>query len=259
MRNVVCYAAVVAAVAALAAPRPMPAKTADECLAQPDARLVVGNGDTISLRPGGNVKLSVTCRYCCWIDEPLSSPVTWSLQPPATAAALDGRTGALAIGAAAPVGAKLTVVAEVSAKGKKERVEGRVLVIDPRPQPWAGSWTETSRLACAAPGKAGRPDATPADKAPLIREFVLDEDGTFTVTWFPFERYKDYWGTYTVDRKSGAVTFTITGGNHDPGKEADLSGTLRVEPNGGLVLTDLYLGAPSGSTPPRACGHRFGG
>src|SRR5262245_9986838 len=102
MRNLVCCAAVLAFVAALAAPRPAPAKTTGECLAQPDARLVVGNGDTIALRPGGSAKLSVTCRYCCWIDEPLRSPVTWSLQPPTTAATLDARTGALTVAAAAP-------------------------------------------------------------------------------------------------------------------------------------------------------------
>jgi len=58
---------------------------------------------------------------------------------------------------------------------------------------------------------------------------------------------------------SGAVTFAVTGGNSVPPPGADLTGTLRLEPGGGLVLADLYLGAPSGSTPPRACGHRFGG
>lgn len=258
MRNLACLVAAVSAVALAAGQSPR-AQAADECVNDPEARLVVGNGDTIALRPGASAKLSVTCRICCWIDSGVEAHVAWSLQPGSTAATLDPRTGALTIAASAPIGTKLTVVAELTTRSEKRRAEGRVLVIDPRPQPWAGLWTETSRLACASPGKAGGPDPTPADKAPLIREFMLNEDGTFTVTWFPFERYKDYWGTYTVDRQTGAVTFTVTGGNHEPGKEADLSGTLRLEPGSGLVLSDLYLGAPSGSTPPRACGHRFGG
>ena len=258
MRNLARFVATVSAVAVAASLSP-PAKAADECMNDPEARLVVGNGDTIALRPGTSAKLAVTCRICCWVDSSVEAAVAWSLQPATTAASLDPHTGALTIAASAPVGTKLTVAADLTGRGKKRRAEGQVLVIDPRPQPWAGLWTETSRLACASPGKAGGPDSTPADKAPLIREFMLNEDGSFTVTWFPFERYKDYWGTYTVDRKSGAVNFTVTGGNSVPPPGTDLSGTLRLEPGGALVLADLYLGAPSGSTPPRACGHRFGG
>jgi len=258
MRNL-ARLVVVISTATIAAWQSPQAKAADECMTDPEARLVVGNGDTIALRPGTSAKLAVSCRICCWVDSSVEAAVAWSLQPATSAASLDPRTGALTIAPSAPVGTKLTVAADLTGGGKKRRAEGHVLVIDPLPQPWAGLWTETSRLACASPGKAGGPDPTPADKAPLIRDFMLGEDGTFTVTWFPFERYKDYWGTYIVDRKTGAVTFTVTGGNQVPGKEADLNGTLQVEPTGGLVLSDLYLGAPSGSTPPRACGHRFGG
>jgi hypothetical protein len=259
MVNLARHAVMIAAAAILAASLPAPASADDECLNDPESQLIVGNGDTIALRPGASAKLWLNCRRCCWIDGNVDVPVAWSLKPGTTAATLDARTGALTIAAAAPVGSQLTVIAELTVRGKKRRVEGRVLVIDPRPQPWAGLWSETSRLLCASPGKAGGPDPTPAEKAPLIRELMLNEDGTFTVTWFPFERYKDYWGSYAVDGKTGAVTFTVTGGNSVPPPGADLTGTLRIEPGVGLVLSDLYLGAPSNAKPPRACGHRFGG
>jgi hypothetical protein len=246
------------AVAALAACRPAPADASKECLDDPEARIVIGDGHAIALRPGATVTLSVVCTQHRFIETPVSVPVTWALDPKGVGA-LDAKTGALAVAASARPGTRAKVTAELRVRGKQQRLEGEVVVIDPAPQPWSGMWQESARLACDASGKAGSLDPTPADKAPLMRELVLNEDGSFTATWFPFERYKDYWGTYTVDREKGAVTFTVTGGNSVPPPGADLTGTLRIEPGVGLVLADLYLGAPDGSSPPKACGHRFGG
>jgi len=94
--------------------------------------------------------------------------------------------------------------------------------------------------------------------APLMQELELREDGTFSATWHPFEHYKDYWGSYTVDRKTNAIRFTVDGGNFVP-KGLDLSGTIAFDAAGQMVLRDLYLGAPSDAKPiAAACGHRFG-
>jgi len=251
-------AATMVAIAALAACRPAPAQADDECLADPEARIAIGDGRPIALRPGATVTLHVVCTQHGFMESPVSVPVTWALDTKGLGT-LDAKTGALAVAASARPGTRAKVNAELTVRGARQRLQSEVVVIDPAPQPWAGTWQESARLACDANGKAGGPDPTPTDKAPLMRELVLNEDGSFTVTWFPFERYKDYWGTYTLDRKTGAVTFTVTGGNSVPPPGADLTGTLRIEPGVGLVLSDLYLGAPSGSTPPRACGHRFGG
>jgi hypothetical protein len=252
-------AATMVAIAALAACRPAPAQSGSECLDDPEARIVIGDGHPIALRPGATATLHVVCTQFGFMESPVSVPVTWTFETNKGLGALDAKTGALALDASARPGTRAKVIAELKVRGTRQRLQSEVVVIDPAPQPWTGMWQESARLACDGNGKAGGPDSTPADKAPLMRELVLKEDGSFTVTWFPFERYKDYWGTYTVDRESGAVTFTVTGGNSVPPPGADLSGTLRIEPGVGLVLSDLYLGAPSGSTPPHACGHRFGG
>ena len=231
---------------------------ANECLADPEALVAIGDGRPIPLRPGASGQLRVTCQRCCWVEEPVDVAVSWSFQP-ATAGRIDARSGAFALAAGVAPGSRNTVLADFAVGGKTRRVENEIVVIDPAPQPWAGMWRETARLTCTAEGKAGRPDSTPADEAPLIREFSLNEDGTFDVTWFPFERYKDFWGTYIVDRESGAVAFTVTGGNAVPPEDADLTGSLKLVPGEGLVISDLYFGAPHGSSPPPACGHRFGG
>lgn len=256
--NLARLAQTMVAVAALAACRPAPAQVGSECLDDPEARIVIGDGHAIALRPGATATLHVICTQFGFMESDVSVPVTWTLEAKGLGS-LDAKTGALALAASARPGTRAKVLAELTVRGKRQRLQSEVVVIDAAPQPWAGMWEESARLACDSSGKTGGPDPTPADEAPLMRELMLNEDGSFTVTWFPFERYKDYWGTYAVDRKTGAVTFTVTGGNSVPPPGADLTGTLRFEPSGALVLADLYLGAPSGSTPPRACGHRFGG
>jgi hypothetical protein len=71
---------------------------------------------------------------------------------------------------------------------------------------------------------------------------IFEADGTFTVTWFPFEVYKDYWGTYTFGLEQGTLTLTIDTGNYIP-EEFDGEGTFTFEEGGRLVLRDIWLGA----------------
>ena len=103
-------------------------------------------------------------------------------------------------------------------------------------------------------GRCPAPAPSRPPKPSCIQEFELHEDGTFTVTWHPFERYKDYWGTYQVDRASGALRLAVTGGNDVP-EGLDLDGTLRWS-NGEMVLEGIYLGSKTKGAPP-VCGHRF--
>ncbi|HXT23107.1 MAG TPA: hypothetical protein VN923_20325 [Thermoanaerobaculia bacterium] len=171
----------------------------------------------------------------------------WSLQP--ASAGKVAADGHFTLRADLASGTRLKAIGEV-ASGAHRRVEMEIVVIDSAPQPWAGVWREAERVPCAG--------AKPA-AAPLIQEFALLEDGTFTVTWHPFERYKDYWGTYTVDRKTNVIRFTVDGGNFVP-KGLDLAGTISFPTTGQMLLGDLYLGAPSDATGiAAACGHRFGG
>jgi len=221
------------------------------CLDDPEARVTIGGGGRSALRPGGAGQLVLSCERCCWVPEDADAKVKWSLQPAsAGTVAADGR---FTLRADLAPGTRVKAVGEV-ATGAHRRVEMEILVIDPAPQPWAGMWREVERLPC--PGAKPAPAGT---EVPLIQDLEISEDGTFAVTWHPFERYKDYWGTYTVDRKTNAIRLTVDGGNFVP-KGLDLAGTIDFPASGGIVLRDLYLGAPSdAATLPAACGHRLGG
>lgn len=76
----------------------------------------------------------------------------------------------------------------------------------PTSNPLIGTWRQTKAVPCR--GKA----YTMAQVAG-IEEFILGDDGSFSVTGRPFETYKDYWGKYTYDAKTGVLKFTVERGN----------------------------------------------
>jgi hypothetical protein len=83
-------------------------------------------------------------------------------------------------------------------------------------------------------------EGCPADSA--IQELVFTGGGEFTVTWTPFEVYKDYWGTYTYDAATGAIAFEVKGGNQTPDDLA-LEGTASVS-DGVLTFDGVSFGTP---------------
>lgn len=100
-----------------------------------------------------------------------------------------------------------------------------------------GTWHEETPTACQkAAGDAN---------AWGIGELKFTADGKFNVTWVPFETYVDYWGTYTYDRATGALTMTVESGNHVP-TDAKLAGTARTDPDGKLQITGIFFGTPGG-------------
>ena len=80
-----------------------------------------------------------------------------------------------------------------------------------------------------------------------IRELRFDADGFFSVTWFPFEVYKDYWGSYEFNSNSGSVSMPVSGGNYIP-ETLDLIGNVQTNQNNELIFLNMYLGAPPSST-----------
>ena len=90
-----------------------------------------------------------------------------------------------------------------------------------------------------------------------IGEIEFTESGHFSVTYNPFETYRDYWGTYSFDAATGALAMKVTGGNYQP-DGLDLEGTVRFEPDGRLVLDGVYLGQPPGLRPAGPCRYIFG-
>jgi hypothetical protein len=95
----------------------------------------------------------------------------------------------------------------------------------------------------------------PADPDP-IREIAFRTNGSFTVTWLPFETYVDYWGSYTLDPDAGTIEMIIDHGNYVP-QDVDLSGSFHIDASGDLVLRDIWFGTDKISTGTAACGHRL--
>jgi hypothetical protein len=117
------------------------------------------------------------------------------------------------------------------------------LTVDP-----TGIWVEKAQLSCA--------DGSEVTPEKPILEFEFLPDRQLTVTWLPFEIYKDYWADYQVDESSGEILVTLLGGNYIP---PDFDGSGRVVWEGdGFRLEGLWLGTPYGGTAPANCGHRFG-
>ena len=116
-----------------------------------------------------------------------------------------------------------------------DQVSGRILVYQEETQPLVGTWSQ-SEEACE--------EATP------VRELIFHPDGTFSLTWTPFEVYKDYWGTYTFD--AGTLALTPEGGNHIP-KDAALKGEASIDSDT-LLLSPSVFGSPSNGM---VCGAPF--
>lgn len=143
-----------------------------------------------------------------------------ALSGPATLDA-DGRK--VTIRADAAPGAAVQVEGRVG----EARLTGRILVYLEEAQPLVGRWSQPEE-ACADEG------------AEPVRELIFHPDNTFSLTWTPFEVYKDYWGTYTFE--DGVLTLLPDGGNHIP-SDASFSGKVDLA-SGSLLLPPSLFGAP---------------
>ncbi|MEW4447597.1 hypothetical protein [Qipengyuania sp. JC766] len=106
-----------------------------------------------------------------------------------------------------------------------------VQLYDPAAFPLVGTW---------------RQDPAACGDAQAMRELMFDAAGGFSATWLPFERYKDYWGSYSYDPATGALVLEPKGGNNVPGNlgsgKAELDGDT-------LVLMSASVGSPDGRPP----------
>src|SRR5690606_33545209 len=68
-----------------------------------------------------------------------------------------------------------------------------------------------------------------------VRELEFRADGRFSVTWRPFETYRDYWGRWNFTERTRELDLVIDAGNNRP---ADFIGQGRVRLSEGT----LHLG-----------------
>jgi hypothetical protein len=87
-----------------------------------------------------------------------------------------------------------------------------------------------------------------------VRELEFTPGDHFSVTFYPFETYRDYWGTYTFDPATKRIAMKVEGGNFVP-PSLDLEGEVDFSA-GRLVLKGVFLGARS-SEPQADCTYTF--
>ena len=75
-----------------------------------------------------------------------------------------------------------------------------------------------------------------------MRELVFRADGRFSATWRPFGDYRDYWGVWTYDDRSGVLTLNVDDANYEPGDRV-LSGEVSADAHE-LNLGGISLGSP---------------
>lgn len=236
-------------------PTPTPAALDEETLGrlvifafvpgeQPSIIPVGSLSDTLQAVPGGSLALALGYYECCYFFQPVPASAVWSVAP-TEGVTIDPATGLLTVDPDAPSGV-YTVSADV--ENGRRIVSTELHVFTPDENPLVGFWRETARIDCAS-----RAEVVPTEP---IQEFIFGADGTFSVTWFPFEVYQDYWGTYAFDPATGSLDLVIENGNYIP-STFDGTGTYSLDPAGRLILSDIWLGSPptTTTTTTQTCGH----
>ncbi len=208
-------------------------------------RLTLSLEKSIQLKPGDTYTFSVGTMECCVYFKPLAVDVDWSVIP-SDGASIDPQTGVFSVDADTPAGSKYTVTGNVLDGRATPSID--VYIYTRETSPLVGTWGEKEQLACDT-GQARTPQMA-------IEELIFKADQTFSVTWMPFEIYKDYWGTYTYDPVSQALSLEIGGGNYVPDDFAG-KGKAHIDEQGRLILDGIWLGSRNGETSLKACGHSF--
>lgn len=208
-------------------------------------RLSLSMEPTMQLQPGEKHDFSVGVVECCYFFREIDVPVKWRITP-TEGATINSRTGVFRVDKNTPPGSVYTVTASVL--GALAAAEIDVYIYSLAETPLIGRWKEDKQYTCDS-GEEVMP-------AEAIRELVFDADGTFSVTWFPFEVYRDYWGTYSYNEAKGDLKLTVDSGNYVP-EDIDGSGKVRVDDDQGLILEDMWLGSHESVNGSKNCGHRF--
>jgi hypothetical protein len=208
------------------------------------ANLSTGILDHAALRPGQMRTFQLGVVECCYVFTKVSACATWSVEPQGMGANID-QDGTLTIEPTVEHGRRFTVTADV--ENGRRRLTLPVYIYTEEGNPLFGTWSESARLDCA--GGTSVPEQR-------IGELWFLADGSFRVTWSPFELYFDYWGDYSYDLGTGALELTLTGGNYEP-SDVDGVGAFAIQPDGSLDLIDIWLGSQQGTTETQSCGHRF--
>jgi hypothetical protein len=208
-------------------------------------RLSLVMGDSIQLQAGETWEFSPGVVKYWPVFEPVDACATWSVSP-SEGATIDPQTGVFTVDPETASGTVFTVTANV--EYGRRLVSAQVYVYTPEANPLVGVWREEAQFACGSDE-----EIVPEQR---IGGLVFGADESFSVTWYPFEVHYDYWGTYAFDLNQGTLELTVEEGPYVP-EDLDGSGSWAIDEQGHLVLQDMWLGSPMGSSGSANCGHRF--
>ncbi|MBA17447.1 MAG: hypothetical protein CMN73_13995 [Sphingomonas sp.] len=185
-------------------------------------------GATLSLQPQAGVSYH-------WVDIPADCVTQWEVSDP-DMAEIDAETRQLHIRSDAVPGTRITIS---YTNHRNERSAASVLIVGPEEKVLTGGRRQQAIENC----EGGQP----------IGELIFRDDGSFSVTYQPFESYQDYWGRYIYNPTTGALALTVTGGNMVP-DALDLWGSAYFDADGRLILDGMFLSA---AAPPRPDSCRY--
>jgi len=204
--------------------------------------------NSFTVQPGETIELKPFTRECCVFDTPVENAcIRWTMKENVPGVHLDPG-GKVTVDSTAASGT-YEVTGDLE-EGKKI-LNTKIAIYLPSQNPLVGMWKESSQFECET-----KQEFNPEYK---IEEVEFTADGNVYVTWTPFEVYKDYWGKYQFDAKAGSIKFSDISGNYVP-KDIDGEGTFSMQPDGSLVLQDLWFGSPHRETDQpvkKACGHHL--
>jgi len=123
-------------------------------------------------------------------------------------------------------------------------------------EPVQGRFRVVGRDEVVLTGRRGQQRVEGCVGADPVRELEFSPGSRFSVTFTPFETYRDYWGSYSFDPATGALRMTVEGGNFVPAG-LDLEGQA-VLTGGRLILRGFYLGSRNAPPPPAdSCTYSF--
>jgi hypothetical protein len=221
----------------VALPPEPPAMMATDCSAADDGLTVLVVQQSPA-RQGATLRISAA-----------SGP--WSSSPVPTACLTDWRIGDRAV-TLSPDHAHLIIAPDarpgqivgISAMVRKHQIRTEIRIVGREEVVLTGYWSQET-VDCGH-------DVPPAEP---VRELHFDDRGGYSVTFTPFETYKDYWGEFTFDAAASTIRFTHEGGNR-PADGLDLAGTAALGDDGKLTLDALFLGDRDGP-PGRSCRYVF--
>jgi len=203
-------------------------QTPDECLPRADNAVAIWWFRPLELAPGASVSLEAY-----WTDRPHSferaprhcvTDIEFSSEG---IVELEADGVSIRVADDAPAAALVTITGRIG----DQSLEAQIRVVRPEEAPLRGTWRQTAST--CSDGVMPAP----------IQELVFDSTGQFSVTWTPFEVYKDYWGAYRFDPAVKSFSAEVESGNQRPAN-LDLAGTASVVGDE-LILEDVWFGDPA--------------